>query len=112
MTIQTLKAGPFMRAVIRIFLVGSVIALAACPAAGDERISPLEMGNAARAFLKAYHAKDVDGMMAVSDAPFGIGGLRNPKVYQTNADLKNALQMRLNAGTPMATKVMHPLKWD
>jgi hypothetical protein len=101
-----------MRAVFGVLLVG-VIGLAVLPVGADEKEDhSREMAAAARAFLKAYQAKDVDGMMAVADAPFGVGPLQNPRVMRTTADLKNELRRRMAQNEQLPTKSMHALTWD
>ncbi len=102
-----------MRILIR-FLLVSIVALGmGGPASADDKKDQSgEMEAAARAFVKAYQAKDVDGMMAVADAPFAVGGLLTPRVVRTNADLRNELKARGANGTPLPTRVMKVLTWD
>src|SRR5262249_51896022 len=110
---QTHGAGPSMRTVIRVLLVGLMVGLAACSAEADGKKDQTgEMEAAARAFEKAYHAKDVEGMMAAADAPFAVGGLITPKILRTSGDLRNELKARLANSTPLPTRVMKVLTWD
>ena len=102
-----------MRALIVVFVLGVALGFAVLPAGADEKNDRTgEMDAAARAFVKAYQAKDVDGMIAVADAPFAIGSLRNPKIMKTNADLRNELRRRMAPGEPLPTKAMRALTWD
>jgi hypothetical protein len=102
-----------MRAALAVVLVGVAFGLVAMPAgAHDKDDHTREMAAAARAFLKAYQAKDVDGMMAVADAPFGVGPIQNPRVMRTNGDLKNELRRRMAQNEQLPTKSVHALTWD
>ena len=102
-----------MRTVIRVSLVGLALGLATWPAGADEKKdrSP-EMEAAAKAFLKAYHAKDLDAMMAAADAPFAVGKLRDPKTLKQSADLRAELKSRLSAGGKLPGSVAKALTWD
>jgi hypothetical protein len=67
---------------------------------------------AARAFLKAYRAKDLDALMATADAPFLVGTLRNPKTLKTGATLRAELKSRLSAGGEFPSVVAKTLTWE
>ena len=102
-----------MRAVIRVSLVGVALGLAVCPAGADGKKDRTgEMDAAARAFLKAYHAKDLDAMMAAADAPFVVGTLLKPKALRTGGELRAELKSRLSAGGPFPALVAKVLTWD
>ncbi|MFO0808350.1 MAG: hypothetical protein U0746_06980 [Gemmataceae bacterium] len=102
-----------MRAVMRVSLVSFVVGLAANTAGADgNKDRTPEMDEAARAFLKAYLAKDLDAVMAAVAAPFGIGTLRDPKTLKTGADLRNELKARLAKDAKFPSRVAKTLTWD
>jgi hypothetical protein len=102
-----------MRTVMRVSLVGLALGLAVCPVGADgKKDRTAEMDAAARAFLKAYHAKDLDAMVRAADAPFVVGTLRNPKTLKTGADLRAELKARLSAGRKLPAQVVKALTWD
>ena len=94
-----------MRAIIRVSLVGLALGLAVCPVGADGKDRTAEMDAAARAFLKAYHARDLDAMMQAADAPFCVGTIRNPKTLQKTADVRSELKSRLSTGGKFPTVV-------
>jgi hypothetical protein len=101
-----------MRAIIRVSLVGLALGLAVCPVGADGKDRTAEMDAAARAFLKAYHARDLDAMMQAADAPFCVGTIRNPKTLQKTADVRSELKSRLSTGGKFPTVVAKTLTWD
>jgi hypothetical protein len=102
-----------MRSVIRVSLVGLAFGLAACPVgAGGKKDRTAELDAAARAFLKAYHAKDLDAMLKAADAPFCVGRLRSPKTLKAGADLRTELASRLSAGGKFPARVAKTLTWE
>jgi hypothetical protein len=102
-----------MRAIIRVSLVGLALELVACPAGagGNENRTP-ELDAAARAFLKAYRAKDFDALMATADAPFLVGTLGDPRKLQSGADVRTELKSRLAAGGQLPGQVAKTLTWS
>ena len=102
-----------MHAVMRVILVGLALGLAACPVGAEEKKDRTpEMDAAARAFLKAYHAKDLDATMEAAAAPFLVGTLRDPKVVRKGADLRAELKSRLFTGGKLPAVVANTLTWD
>ncbi len=102
-----------MRAVIRVSLIGLALGLAVCPVgAGGNEDRVGEMDAAARAFLKAYQAKDLDALLKSADAPFAVGSLRAPTTLKTSAELRAELKSRLSAGGKLPTRVAKTLTWD
>ena len=102
-----------MRAVIRVSLVGLAVGLAACPGgAGGKQDRTPELEAAARAFLKAYQAKDLDALLQASDAPFAVGTITSPKVLKSAADLRAELKSRLSKGGKFPAQVVKTLTWD
>jgi hypothetical protein len=102
-----------MRAVIRVSLVGLAVGLAAAPAGADgKKDRTPELDAAAKAFLKAYQAKDLDALLNAADAPFLVGTLRDPKVLQNGADLRAELKSRLSRGGKFPALVAKTLTWD
>ncbi len=102
-----------MRSVIRGSLVGLALGLAACPAgAGGKKDRTGELDAAARAFLKAYQAKDLDAALRAADAPFFVGTLRNPRTLQTAADLRAELRSRLSTVGKFPGRVAKTLTWE
>ncbi|HEY1378111.1 MAG TPA: hypothetical protein VGF55_15020 [Gemmataceae bacterium] len=102
-----------MRAVLRFFLAGLGFGLAVCLAGADN--SPDRTGEldaAARSFVKAYHAKDVDALLNAADAPFFVGTLRRPKTLTTAADLRAELKARLARGDKFPAHVEKTLTWQ
>jgi hypothetical protein len=102
-----------MRALIRALLVGSALGLAVGTAGADGKEDRTgEMAAAARAFLKAYHARDLDALMEAADAPFAVGTIRVPKTLRTGAELRAELKSRLSAGRKLPERVVKALTWD
>jgi hypothetical protein len=101
-----------MRAIIRVSLVGLALELAAFPAgAGGNENRTAELDAAARAFLKAYRAKDLDALMTAADAPFLVGTLGDPRKLPSGADVRTELKSRL-AGGQLPAQVAKTLTWD
>jgi hypothetical protein len=112
-TNPTNEGGSAMRVVIRASLVGLALGLAACPAGADgKKDRTPELEAAAKAFLKAYQAKDLDALMETADAPFLVGTLRDPKVLKKGADLGAELKSRLSRGGKFPALVAKTLTWD
>jgi len=107
-----------MRTLIRVSLVGLALGLAVCPVGAEEKKEDkkkdpaAEMDAAARAFLKAYYAKDLDALLDSADTPFLTGTFRDPKIFQTAADLRAELKSRLSADGKFPAKVARTLTWD
>jgi hypothetical protein len=102
-----------MRAVIGISLAGLVLGLAAYPAGADERKDrTAELEGAARAFLSAYQAKDLDALTRAADIPFLVGTVRAPKTFKRAADLRAELKARLSAGGKLPPRVAKTVTWD
>jgi hypothetical protein len=102
-----------MLAVIRGSLIGLALGLAGCTVDEDaKKDQTAELDPAARAFLKAYQAKDLDALLAAADAPFLIGTLRAPQTLKSGADLRAALQARLARGGKFPDVVAKTLTWD
>jgi hypothetical protein len=101
-----------MRAVIGVTLTGVVFGLAACPAGADEpKDRTAELEGAARAFLTAYHAKDLDALTRAADTPFLVGTVRAPKAITRAADLRADLKGRLSAGGKLPARVAKTVTW-
>jgi hypothetical protein len=62
----------------------------------DKPVRSWDMEKVAKAFLKAYRAKDLDAMMASADAPFLVGTIRSPRKISATADLRAELKRRLS----------------
>jgi hypothetical protein len=89
------------------------VGLAACPAAADgKKDRTPELEAAARVFLKAYQAKDLDALMKAADVPFAVGTLRVPKVLRKGADLRAELKSRLSRAGKFPAVVAKALTWD
>ena len=102
-----------MRAVIRGSLVGLALGLMVYPVGADgQKDRTAEMDAAAKAFLKAYQAKDLDAMMATADAPFLVGTLLDAKILKTSADLRAELKSRLSTSGKFPALVAKTLTWD
>jgi hypothetical protein len=102
-----------MRAVLCVLLTGVALGVAVWPAAADGTADrTAELDAAARTFLKAYHAKDIDGLIAVADAPFFVGTFKAPKILWTRADVRAELKSRLAAGGKLPSQVEKTLTWD
>lgn len=102
-----------MRAVIRGSLVGLALGLMVCPVGADgKKDRTAEMDAAAKAFLKAYHAKDLDAMMGATDAPFLVGTLLDAKILKKSADLRAELKSRLSTSGKFPAVVAKTLTWD
>ena len=102
-----------MRAVIRVSLVGLIVGLAVCPAGADgKKDRTPEMAAAAKAFLKAYQAKDLDAMLEAADTPFIVGTLRDLKTLKKGADLRDELKSRLTTSGKFPARVAKALTWD
>jgi hypothetical protein len=107
------EGGSAMRAVISVSLLGLAVGLAAWPAGADEKKDRTpELDVAAKAFLKAYHAKELDALIGAADAPFLVGTLRNPKVLKKAADVRAELKSRLSRGRKFPALVAKTLTWD
>jgi hypothetical protein len=93
-------------------MVALVLGLAGCAgSAGEKKDRTAELDAAARSFLKAYHAKDVDAAMRAADAPFFLGTLRDPKIIKNGADLRSALKSRFSTGGKFPAEVAKTLTW-
>jgi hypothetical protein len=102
-----------MRAVIRGSLVGLALGLLVCPVGADgQKDRTAEMDTAAKAFLKAYQAKDLDAMMAAADAPFLVGTLLDAKILKNSADLRAELKSQLSTSGKFPALVAKTLTWD
>jgi hypothetical protein len=102
-----------MRAVICGSLVGLALGLVVCPAGADgQKDRTAEMDAAAKAFLKAYRAKDLDAMMGAADAPFLVGTLLDGKILKKSADLRAELKSRLSTSGKFPALVAKTLTWD
>jgi hypothetical protein len=102
-----------MRAILCVSLVSLALGSALHSAGAQEKKNrTAEMDAAAKAFLKAYHAKDVDAMLAAADVPFLVGTVRDPKTFQTADDLRAELKSRLSAGGKFPAQVARTLTWD
>src|SRR5262249_33755569 len=102
-----------MRALTHISLVGLALGLAVGPGGADEKKDrTAEMNAAAKAFLKAYQAKDVDAMMEVADVPFFVGTVSDPKTLKKGDDLRAELKSRLSTGGKFPSIVAKTLTWD
>jgi hypothetical protein len=102
-----------MRAIIRISLVALAVGMTGAPArpGGSENRTP-ELDAAARAFLKAYRAKDLDALMAATDAPFLVGTLGDPRKLSSGADVRAELKSRLASGNQLPGRVAKTLTWE
>jgi hypothetical protein len=99
-----------MRTLVLVSVSCVAFGLVPCPVRADGKADPAaEMDAAAKAFLKAYHDKDVDAMMAAADAPFLVGTVRAPKILKKGADLRGELRSRLDAGDKLAGRVAKTL---
>jgi len=108
-----------MRTLFRVLLVGLSLGLAVCAVGAEERKKDEKkkdpaagMDAAARAFLKAYHAKDLDALLDSADTPFLTGTFRDPKIFQAAADLRAELKSRLSADGKFPARVARTLTWD
>jgi hypothetical protein len=101
-----------MRTLVLVSVSCVFIGLLSCPLRVDGQANPTaDMDATARAFLKAYHDKDVDALMASADAPFLVGTVLDPKILKTGADVRGELQARLGAGENLAGQVAKTLTW-
>ena len=102
-----------MRTILGISMVGFALGLAAnlVRADGPKDHTP-ELDAVARAFLKAYRAKDLNAALESADAPFLVGTLRNPRVLKTTSDLRTELQARQSAVGTFPSKVAKTLTWE
>ncbi len=102
-----------MRAAVCVSVIGLAFGPAACAVeAGGPKDRTGELDAAARAFLKAYRARDVSAALESAEAPFLIGTLRNARVLRTNADLRAELQARLSTVDTFPAKVAKTLTWE
>ena len=102
-----------MRAVICGSLVGLALGLVVCPAGADgQKDRTAEMDAAAKAFLKAYQAKDVDAMMGAADPPFLVGTVFDARILKKSADLRAELKSRLATSGKFPALVAKTLTWD
>ncbi len=102
-----------MQAVLRAFLASLAFGLTVCLAGADGTSDRTgELDAAARAFLKAYHARDLDKLMESADAPFFVGTFRAPTILKTSADVRAELKARLSKGGKFPAKVAKTLTWD
>src|SRR3954462_9345258 len=100
-----------MRTVIRVLLVGTAGGLAISPVAADGPDRTGDLDAAARAFVKAFHARDLDALTATTDAPFFVGTFRSSKTLQSDGQVRAELKSRLARGQ-FPTKVAKTLTWD
>jgi hypothetical protein len=70
------------------------------------------MDAAAKAFLKAYQAKDLEAMMGAADVPFLVGTLRDARILKKSADLRAELKSRLSTSGKFPALVAKTLTWD
>jgi hypothetical protein len=102
-----------MRAIFYVTLVGVALEWAAFPAqAGGNDNRTAEMDAAARAFLKAYKAKDLDALMAIADAPFLVGAIGDPRSLANKSAVQADLKSRLAAVGKFPARVAKTLTWD
>lgn len=103
-----------MKAMTLVLTVG----LFACPSpspAADKPVGIADLEKAARAFLQAYQKKDLDAMLASSDAPFLIGTVKSPKKLSTAAALRSELKRRLSdkqSFDKLPKSIAKVLTWD
>jgi hypothetical protein len=102
-----------MHSAICVSLIGLTVGLAACPAfAGGTKDRTGELDAAARAFLKAYQAKDLDALQKASDTPFFVGTLAKGRTLGTTDELRAELRSRLAAVGKFPSRVAKTLTWE
>lgn len=102
-----------MHAIFHLSILSLAIGLTACSVSADEEKNRTpEMDAAARAFLKAYHATDLDALIKVADAPFFVGTLGNPKILNQDGDMRAELKARLAKARKLPSTVAKTLTWD
>ena len=101
-----------MRTFVRVSVLCLAFGVVPCSVRASAEADPTaELDAAAKAFLKAYHNKDVDAMMAAADAPFLVGTVRDPKILKKGDDVRKELQSRLKADEKLAGRVAKTLTW-
>jgi hypothetical protein len=102
-----------MRAIIYVSLIGVALEWPAYPSpAGGNENRTTELDAAARAFLKAYRAKNLEALMATADAPFLVGSIGDPRTLTTKSDVQADLKSRLATVGNFPALVAKTLTWD